>query len=198
MAEGEERYIPTLLDLLLAFGKMSVVSVGGGTIAWARQIIVREKGWMTDDELLQARALSQILPGPNMLNFATYVGAHFRGAPGALVCLFGLTAIPVIIVMTLGILYFKYGTTVPAKGGGFPPFSSGALLAGLASAAAGTSFGTALGSGGKHFKEPIFVVLTIFVFVSVSFLKWPMIPVALGTAATSMALYWPRKKKEAS
>lgn len=179
----EPRVRPTLLELLSAFMRMSVISVGGGTIAWARQIIVRQRGWMTDDEFLQARALSQILPGPNMLNFAVSVGSHFRGASGAAICLFGLTAIPLVIVMTLGIVYFSIGFVPSAK----------AVLSGLAAAAAGTSFGTALSTGAKHFREAIFVLLTAFVFITVGLYRWPMIPVALGTSAVSLIVYWPRK-----
>jgi len=68
-------------------------------------------------------------------------GATLLGPAWLAPCLFGLTAIPVVIVMTLGILYFEKG---------FLP-SAQALLSGLAASAAGTSFGTALSTGSNTF-----------------------------------------------
>lgn len=173
---------PTLRQLLMGFGYLSVVSVGGGTAAWARELFVLRDHWMTDDQYLEARALSQILPGPNMLNFAVYVGTHFHGAVGGAVAFAGLTTIPVILIMVLGILYMHSGV-VP---------SAAAVLTGLAAAAAGASFGTGFSSGKKHFKEPVFTLLTAVVYIAVGVLKYSMLWVALLVTAVAIGIYRPR------
>lgn len=171
--------------MLLGFTKLSLVSVGGATTAWARELFVRQQKWMTDDEFLQARTLGQILPGPNMLNFAVYVGSHFHGFSGAFIALLGLTGIPIVIVMTFGVVYFTYGVVPSAQ----------AVLTGLAAAAAGAQFGTGFTSGGKHWRDPLFVVLTTFVFITVGVRRWPMIPVTIAVTLLSLIIYRPTKKE---
>lgn len=181
--KAEERTTPpTLRHLLTGFGYLSVVSVGGGTAAWAHRLFVQRDHWMTDDEFLEARALSQILPGPNMLNFAVYVGSHYHGAIGAVLAFLGLTTIPVVLIMVLGLMYMHSGV-VP---------SAAAVLTGLAAAAAGSSFGTAFSSGRKHFKEPVFTALTATVYVAVGILKYSMLWVALLATVIAIAIYRPR------
>src|SRR5215468_1498351 len=46
---------PRLLELALAFNKISLASFGGGLSAWARRVIVEEKKWL-DDEGVSKRA----------------------------------------------------------------------------------------------------------------------------------------------
>jgi len=178
---AEETFPPSRRQLLTGFGKLSVVSVGGGTAAWARELFVVRDRWMTDDAFLEARALSQILPGPNMINFSIYVGSHYHGAPGAALAFVGLTAIPIVFVMTLGLLYMHSGV-VP---------SAAAVLSGLAAAAVGSSFGTAFASGRKHFREPVFTALVAGVFICVGVLRWSMLKVTLAVAAISLFVYRP-------
>lgn len=184
----EQTKPPTLRQLLMGFGYLSVVSVGGGTAAWARELFVLRDHWMTDDQYLEARALSQILPGPNMLNFSVYVGTHFHGAIGGLVAFLGLTTIPIILIMALGLLYMHSGV-VP---------SAAAVLTGLAAAAAGASFGTGFSSGKKHFKEPVFTLLTAIVYITVGVLKYSMLWVALLVTAIAIAIYRPRPDRAPS
>src|SRR5471030_2547209 len=89
---------PTLTELLLAFAAVSV-SGFGGTLPWARRKIVEQKRWMTSEEFNEAFALSQFLPGPNVVNFSVVFGSRFGGAPGAAVALAGLMGPPLVIVI---------------------------------------------------------------------------------------------------
>ena len=156
-----------LASLFLAFAKVSLVSVGGGTQAWIRQVTVQDHQWLDEDEFAQALAVCQFLPGPNTLNMATFLGSRFRGWPGAAACVLGLTLLPFLIVLGLGVLYFRTGY-VPRLAGAFT---------GLGAAAAGVAFGTALNMGLKRGREPRFWVLASFVFVSLAFARWSVLAV---------------------
>lgn len=156
-----------LTALFLAFAKVSLVSVGGGTMAWIRQVTVKDRKWLDEDEFAQALAVCQFLPGPNTLNMATFLGSRCRGAAGAGACLAGLTLLPFLIVLGLGALYFRTGY-VPRLAGAFT---------GLGAAAAGVAFGTALNMGLKRKGDPRFLVLTLFVFGTLAFARWSVLAV---------------------
>jgi len=146
---------------------VSLVSVGGGTQAWIRQVTVKERQWLDDDEFAQALAVCQFLPGPNTLNMATFLGARFRGAAGSAACLAGLTFLPFLIVLGLGALYFRTGY-VPRLAGAFT---------GLGAAAAGVAFGTALNMGKKRGKDARFLFLAVCAFVTLAFARWSVLAV---------------------
>src|SRR5262245_43927733 len=97
-----------LTDLALGFGKVAVLSFGGGLTAWARLVIVEQRRWLEDEEFLSALTFCRVLPGPNQLNMAVYVGARLRGFPGVLAAVFGLWTLPFLIVLGLAVAYFHY------------------------------------------------------------------------------------------
>src|SRR6266568_4427236 len=85
--------VPSLSELFRAFAIVSL-SGFGGALPWARRMIVERKHWMTAQEFAETFALSQFLPGPNVINFSVVFGARFGGAAGAAVALGGLLGPP--------------------------------------------------------------------------------------------------------
>ena len=81
------------------------MSFGGGLAAWTRREVVQKRGWLDDKQFLSGYALSQLVPGATNVNLAVFIGTQMRGAAGAIACFCGLTALPVAIVLGLGILY---------------------------------------------------------------------------------------------
>ena len=79
---------PSLAELFRAFAVVSI-SAFGGALPWARRMIVEQKRWMTTEEFNETFALSQFLPGPNVINFSVVFGARFGGPSGAAVALAG-------------------------------------------------------------------------------------------------------------
>src|SRR3974390_639185 len=73
---------PSLTELLRAFASVSVAAFGGA-LPWARRTIVEQRCWMTNEEFNETFALSQFLPGPNVINFSVVFGARFGGGAGA-------------------------------------------------------------------------------------------------------------------
>ena len=99
---------PELIELFVAFAKMSLAGFGG-VLIWARRAIVDQHRWMTPEEFNETFALCHFLPGPNIVNLSVVFGSRFRGIPGSIAAFTGLLGPPVVIVTALAALYAQYG-----------------------------------------------------------------------------------------
>lgn len=99
--------IPTSRDL---FGGFLLIGLSGfgGVLPHARHALVESKRWMTEREFAETLALGQALPGPNIVNMGLMMGYRFRGIVGALACVTGLMAAPMVIVLALAAVYSQY------------------------------------------------------------------------------------------
>jgi len=152
----------------------------GGVLPFARRIIVERKRWLSDAEFADLFSLCQFLPGPNIVNLAAAFGARHRGVSGALAAMAGLLAAPITIVITLGLLFERYGSLPVVHHG----------LEGLAAAAAGLILATALKIAAPSLRVPasLAVVVLAFVLFAVLHLRLPVVialalPVSLVLAA---------------
>lgn len=171
---------PTLAELLRSFAIVSV-SGFGAALPWARRMIVEQKRWMTTEEFNEAFALSQFLPGPNVVNFSVVFGARFGGAAGAAAALLGLMGPPVMIVTVLAILYAHFGDLE----------TLGRILSGIAAAAAGLLIAMVAKMAAPLFKcvgwPPAIAILG---FIGVAIMHWPLPVVFIALAPVSIALAW--------
>src|ERR1700754_236286 len=103
---------PGIVQLFLAFAKISL-SGFGGVLVFARRAIVEKYRWMSADEFNETYALCHFLPGPNICNLSVVFGARIRGIPGSIAAFTGLVGPPVIIVTVLAAVYARYGE-IPA------------------------------------------------------------------------------------
>jgi chromate transporter len=172
---------PSLGELFRAFAIVSV-SGFGGALPWARRMIVERKRWMTTQEFNETFALSQFLPGPNVVNFSVVFGARFGGAPGAAVALVGLMGPPLAIVSVLAVLYAHYGDLDMLS----------RILSGIASAAAGLLIAVV-----AKMAAPMFLtrwnsgpVIAILAFIGVAIISWPLPWVFVVLAPVSVAFAW--------
>ncbi|MFN8612141.1 MAG: chromate transporter [Vulcanimicrobiota bacterium] len=158
---------PSLGAIFLAFTRISLLSVGGATMAWIREETVRKRGWLSEDEFAQAVAVCQLMPGANTLNMAVFLGAEMRGWPGALAAMLGLIGLPFFIVLALGLAYgrLQQGPLLRATFGG------------LGAGAAGVAFGTALQMARKHLRDGWLIFLALLVFASLAGLRLHMLAV---------------------
>ena len=183
---GETPAPPFLREIALAYLKIALSSFGGGLSAWARQIIVEEKRWLSDEAFLSALTFSRILPGANQVNLAVFVGTTLRGAPGALAALTGLLALPLAIAVAFGVAYLS--------------FSQNHLVSLVLSALTATSIGMTLATGFSISRRLPWHPATLLVagasFVAVGPMKWPLLPVLVVLIPLSVALHWrPAERK---
>lgn len=175
---------PSRAELFAGFLMVSLPAFGG-VLPWARRSLVEQRGWLSPDEFTEMLSLCQILPGPNIVNIAVAVGSRFQGLPGAGAALFGLLGVPVAIVITLGLLYERYGQLPGVRG----------MLAGIAAAAAGLIIAMtgkiAVPLLRRHFAPT--ALFALLAFVGVVVMRWPLHWVLLVLAPLSVAVAWKRR-----
>lgn len=93
----------TLGGLFLIFLKVGAVLYGSGYVllAFLRNDLVVNLGWLTDQQLLDAVAIGQFTPGP-VFTTATFVGFVVAGWPGAIVATLGIFLPSFLFVAALG------------------------------------------------------------------------------------------------
>ncbi len=96
-----------LLKLFLTFMKIGIFTFGSGyaMLALARKEVVELNNWLTPQQFTDAVSLSEITPGPIMVNLATFVGTKLRGVPGAVVATLGLIIPPMAVLIIVTKLY---------------------------------------------------------------------------------------------
>ena len=67
--------------------------------------VVETKGWMDEDEFLDALSLTNSLPGPLAINAATFVGYRVCKVKGVLAAVLGAASPSVIIILTVAMVF---------------------------------------------------------------------------------------------
>lgn len=174
--------VPTRLALFLGYAKAGLFGFGG-VAAWARRIIVEERRWLTEREYAEVLGLGQVLPGPNVGNAAVMIGRRFHGFTGALCASAGLYIGPLCILLLLASFYEAYGQ-VPRIG---------ALMQGIAAAAAGMVIGTAIKMGTRLMPPPEMVALGILAAVMAFWWRVPLPLIILGLGPVGIFCAWRRQ-----
>ncbi|MDQ8727848.1 chromate transporter [Bradyrhizobium sp. LHD-71] len=181
-----EAEAPRLVELFIAFAKMSLMGFGG-VLVWARRAIVEQHKWMTAEQFNQTFALCHFLPGPNIVNLSVVFGSKFRGIPGAIAAFLGLVLPPVLIVLCLAILYARFGEIEALR----------RTLAGVVCATAGLFFATVVKMMQPIVKERSVVALVVIaaVFAAVGLMRWPLQPVLLVAVPASILIVYVIRKR---
>ena len=87
------------------------LSFGGPTaqIALMHRILVRERGWLGESEVLDALGFCMLLPGPEAMQLATYAGWKLHGTRGALAAGLLFVLPGAAVVLTLTVTYAAFG-----------------------------------------------------------------------------------------
>ena len=98
-----------LTDLLLLFGRLSLLMFGGGPtiLPEMQRQVIEVHGWVTAREFAALFALAQASPGPNMLIVAL-IGWRVAGVAGALVAFGGLCAPSSILTYFASALWDRF------------------------------------------------------------------------------------------
>ncbi len=114
-------------DLFVSFTWLALQGFGG-VLAVVQRELVDKKRWLTNEQFLEDWAVAQVLPGPNVINLAVMIGDRYFGLRGALAALAGMLLFPLLLVLTLAVLYAEFSSH-PAVAGALR--GMGAVAAGL-------------------------------------------------------------------
>ena len=96
-----------LLEIFAVFFKIGLFTIGGGyaMLPIIQKEVVETKGWMDDEEFLNAISLTNSLPGPLAINAATFVGYRVCKVKGALAAVLGAASPSVIIILAVAMVF---------------------------------------------------------------------------------------------
>ena len=91
-----------LLQMFLTFAKVGVMTFGGGyaMLPILQREVVENKGWATEEELVDYFAIGQCTPGVIAVNTATFIGQKLKGTWGAIFATLGVV-FPSLIIISL-------------------------------------------------------------------------------------------------
>jgi chromate transporter len=171
--------IPGVSELFWTFTKMAVQAFGG-VLPLAERAIVIDKKWLTKKEFVEMLAVSQAIPGPNIVNLALMLGDRFQGWRGALASAAGCLCAPIIIVSVLTLIFQAISDHPTAKG----------ALLGMGAASIGlvVAMGVRLLGTQKDFKVGWIALIGTVLAVGVAGLSLPMAILIFGLPAVAIRL----------
>ena len=88
--------------LILTFAKVGVMTFGGGMamLPILQREVVENKGWATEEELMDYFAIGQCTPGVIAVNTATFIGQKLKGFWGAVFATMGVV-FPSLVIISL-------------------------------------------------------------------------------------------------
>ncbi|MBM3245106.1 MAG: chromate transporter [Candidatus Omnitrophica bacterium] len=99
-----------LFKLFLVFLKAGLFTIGSGysMLVLAQRYVVDTYHWLSLQEFTDLVAISEITPGPIMVNLATFVGTKTAGIKGAFAATLGLIIVPFIALYFIANGYFQF------------------------------------------------------------------------------------------
>ena len=99
-----------IFTLFISFLQIGSFSIGGGyaIIPLIQEQVVNSYNWLTLQEYTDIITISQMTPGPLVVNTASFVGIRIAGIPGAIVATLGSILSGFIISILLYNFFKKY------------------------------------------------------------------------------------------
>lgn len=165
---------PTLAQALPYWLKLGFVSFGGpaGQIALMHTELVERRRWISEHRFLHALNYCMLLPGPEAIQLAIYIGWLLHGLGGALVAgvLFFLPAFA--LLCGLAGIYLAWGDLPLVQG----------IFAGIKPAVVAVVLFAAWRIGSRAIRNGVLLAIAALAFVGIFFLKlgFPWIVLAAG------------------
>jgi chromate transporter len=169
----------TPLTLFLAFSEMAL-SGFGGVLPFAYRTLVERRRWLTPEEFAKLLALSQVMPGPTICNLSVMFGYRAAGVTGSAAALGGMIALPIAIVLSLGVAWHEFGALPPVR----------RALMGMTAVVAGLILATAMKMSRAIPRRAVPISLSLVAFVGVGLIRFPLLAVIACVAPVGIVLAW--------
>ncbi len=178
----------SLRELFLAFNRLALQGFGG-VLPIAQRELVERRHWMTKDDFVEMLAISQVLPGPNVVNLALIFGDRAFGWRGAFAALGGMLLAPMLVVLALTALYVRFDNYSMVTG----------ALRGMGAVAAGLVLSTGLRLLGTLRRNvmglPICLGYAGVTLLATAWLRLPLVWVLLGLGVTAIGVAWMKLRR---
>jgi chromate transporter len=173
---------PSFAEAASFWLRLGFISFGGpaGQIAIMHREIVERRGWLDEAQFAGALNFCMLLPGPEALQLATYLGWKLHGVRGGLVAGLGFIGPAIVLLLILSYLYAAFGRLPAATG----------LLLGLKSAVVALVLQALVSIGRRALRRPLHVVLAVGAFVAIEWLHIPFPAVVLAAGLVGLAASW--------
>jgi chromate transporter len=165
--------------------RVAALSFGGpaGQIGVIHRILVEEKGWVSERRFAHALNYCMVLPGPEAMQLATYLGWLLRGVRGGLLA-GGLFVLPGFLsILALSILYVAYQEATALE----------ALFFGLRVAVLAVVIHAVYRLGRRSLRAWPLLVISVGAFAAIFFLGVPFPLIILAAAVLGLVgqRVWP-------
>jgi chromate transporter len=162
--------------------RLGLVSFGGpaGQIAILHREVVARRRWLDEREFAGALNFCMLLPGPEALQLAIYLGWKLHGVRGGLVAGLGFVGPAMALLLGLSWLYARFGNQ---------PVATGVLL-GLKAAVVALVLQALVRIGRRALDTPLHVAVAIFAFAALEVLGVPFPWIVLSAGLAGLAASW--------
>jgi len=168
--------------------KLGFVSFGGpaGQIAILHREVVERRRWLDERDFAGALNFCMLLPGPEALQLAIYLGWKLHGIRGGLVAGLGFIGPAIVLLLGLSWLYASLGSQ---------PVVTGVLL-GLKAAVLALVLQALVRIGRRGLHTPLHVALAVAAFAALEFLAVPFPWIVLSAGLVGLATAWRAPRPE--
>nr|WP_321445881.1 chromate efflux transporter [uncultured Cohaesibacter sp.] len=165
---------PSLSDANRVWWRIGLLSFGGpaAQIALMHRMIVEEKGWLSEQQFLNALSFCMMLPGPEAMQLATYSGWRLHGTLGGLMAGLAFVLPGAIVILALAAFYALVGQNPLAA----------SLFMGIKAAVLIIVLEALLRVANKALDGTAHWLIAGLAFVGIFFLQWPF-PLIIALAA---------------
>ncbi|HHX54135.1 MAG TPA: chromate transporter [Clostridiales bacterium] len=99
-----------LIELFITFIKIGLFTFGGGyaMISVIENDCVKQKEWITDDELMNLTVIAESTPGPIAINCATFTGYKKAGIIGSIAATLGVILPSFAVIYLISIFFDNF------------------------------------------------------------------------------------------
>ncbi|WP_420963749.1 chromate efflux transporter [Brucella sp. IR073] len=155
----QERAYPTLVAATRVWARIGLLSFGGpaGQIALMHRILVEEQRWLGEKRFLHALNYCMLLPGPEAMQLAVYIGWLMHRTLGGIIAGILFVLPGVVAIMALSWIYALYGNVGPVE----------ALFFGLKAAVLAIVMQAVIRIGSRALKNRAMVAIAAASFVAI-------------------------------
>src|SRR6476659_9676214 len=156
---------PSFNEALAVWASIGVLSFGGpaGQIALMHRVLVDERRWISEERFLHALNFCMLLPGPEAMQLATYIGWLLHRTWGGIVAGAFFVIPSIFVLWGLSFVYAAYGNI---------PWIA-AVFYGLKPAVMAIVAVAVIRIGRKALKNSVMWVLAALAFIGIFFFNLP-------------------------